>query len=496
MSLSKKTYAAIDLGSNSFHMLVARYDQDKVVIIDRMKEMVRLAGGLGRDNKLSDKAIADGISCLEKFGQRLADIPNSNVRIVGTNTLRKARNSKDFIRQARTALGKPVEVISGREEARLIYVGVANTIFDQQHKRLVLDIGGGSTELIIGRGHQAILTESLYMGCVNTTHQYFADGVINTKRMRRAVLFARQELEAVELLYKLESWDLAYGTSGTVRSIQEIITGLGWAKDTISYEALKRLQQHLIDIGHIDKLDFTELNTRRLPVFAGGVAILTGLFEALELKELHICHGALREGLLYDLLGRSQDKDIRDETVKAMASQYTLDTGHTAQVRDTAAVLFKQVAKNWNLSKSDKKILHWSAELHTIGLRVAHSQYHKHGAYLITHSDLSGFSRQEQSNVACLIRFHRRKFNLEELKLMLTGDEETIIRLCCILRLSVVLHRSRSPNPLPEIQITAEEKKISLTFPKEWLASHPLTETDLETEQSYVETIGYQLLFQ
>ncbi len=487
------TYATIDLGSNSFHMMVARQSNDQLVIIDKMKEMVRLAGGLNEKQLLSDEAIENGISCLEKFGQRLKEIPSSNVRVVGTNTLRQARNGSLFLTRAREALGHSIDIIAGREEARLIYVGVSNSIFNDKHKRLVIDIGGGSTEFIIGKGFDPILTESLHMGCVNTTKHFFANGEITNKRMRKAILFARQELETVESIYKQEGWKLTYGTSGTISAIQQILTENGWGDSGITLSALKKLKDQLLNFGHIDKIEFPSLTEKRLPIFVGGVAILIGCFEALEIDELTVCHGALREGLLYDLLGRAQEKDIRNESVKTMAMQYTVDTEYTGRVRKTANQLFKQVKKSWNLNKPDNRLVNWSCDLHTIGLRVAHSQYHKHGAYLVTHSDMPGFSKQEQARLASLIRFHRRKLIQDDLCLHSQGNNNKMIYLCIILRLAVLLHRSRARDPLPDIKLSINDQTLKLNFPENWLQQHPLTETDLETETKHLEYIDIKL---
>lgn len=492
---NQDTYATIDLGSNSFHMIVARYDNQKVVIIDKLREMVRLAGGLDKHGVLSDAAMQTGIDCLEKFGQRLNEIPSSRVRVVGTNTLRKARNGKEFLIKAQTAIGHPIDIISGREEARLIYVGVANTIFNDEQKRLVIDIGGGSSELIIGHGYEPILTESLYMGCVTTTQQFFSDGEINSKKMRKAILFARQELEAVELLYKLESWELAYGTSGTVRAIHDVIDEKGWSDNGITLNALKKLKDQLIEIGSIDQISLTGLNNRRAPVFVGGVAILIGCFEALEIDCLNVCPGALREGLLYDLLDRDEENDVRNQTVNSLATQYWLDTKHTERIRTTANTIFQHVKDDWKLNHTDQRVLSWSCDLHTVGLRIAHSQYHKHGAYLIANSDMAGFSNQEQLRVANLIRFHRRKLILDEIHNHTASDNDSQLYLCIILRLAVLLHRSRSQDPLPEFNVIAENGTVSLQFPAEWMANHPLTVADLETESNYLQQIKIQLKF-
>jgi exopolyphosphatase/guanosine-5'-triphosphate,3'-diphosphate pyrophosphatase len=494
-SASQNTYAAIDLGSNSFHMIVAHFSEDRLVIIDRIKEMVRLASGLDDHQMLSEQAIKAGIACLEKFGQRLRGIPLDNVRVVGTNTIRKARNSNDFINRAQTALGCPIDIIAGREESRLIYAGLANTIFDDNNKRLVIDIGGGSTELIIGKGFDPILSESLYMGCVNTTQDFFGDGKMTTSRMRDAILFARQELETIEAMYRQEGWMLAYGTSGTINAIEKVIAENGWSDRGITLPALYRLTDRLLEFKSIDKIDIAGLATKRKPVFPGGVAILTGVFETLEITELHSCQGALREGLLYDLLDRQFDHDIRNESVRFMAQLYGVDVEHAMRVKETAHRLFNRVKKIWGLSKADNNLIGWAAELHSLGQRVAHSQYHKHGAYILTYSDIPGFSLQEQLQLASLIRFHRRKIKLDGFIPQGQVRPAKMLLLCLLLRLAVLLHRSRSRDPLPELHLTGDEENLHLKFPDNWLEQHPLTEADLKSEVNYLHRIKVNLTF-
>ncbi|MCG8325962.1 MAG: Ppx/GppA family phosphatase, partial [Thiotrichales bacterium] len=284
--LNPDTYAAIDLGSNSFHMMVARHNDEQLVVIDKMKDMVQLAAGLSEDRMLSEEAMDRGVSCLERFGQRIHELPRLNIRAVGTNTLRQARNGALFLSRARQALGHNIEIIAGREEARLIYIGVANTMFNDSDNRLVVDIGGGSTELIIGRGFDPILTESLYMGCVSMTRRFFADGDITAKRMRKAVVFARQELESTQTIYKKAGWQLAIGSSGTSIALHAVVTGQGWSESGITRDALEQLMQDLAKTGHIKDLRYEGLSERRTPIFVGGAMIMYAIFEALEIEQM------------------------------------------------------------------------------------------------------------------------------------------------------------------------------------------------------------------
>jgi len=490
-------YAAVDLGSNSFHMVVAKYDDGRVQIVDRMKEMVRLADGLDEQRNLDEDTIDRTIACLERFGQRIREFPPHHVRAVGTNTLRQARNSNEFMRRARQALGHRIEIIAGREEARLIYLGVAHTVFKEGEQRLVADIGGGSTELIIGRDFQPRLTESLYMGCVSMSRDFFADGKITAKRMRKAILYARQEMEAIESLYRKTGWDSAIGASGTILSINKVLDLQGWSRGGITPAGLERLREALNEAGHVDKLLLEGLSANRQPVFAGGVAVLSGIFESLGLGQMTVSDGALREGLLYELIGRAQDRDIRDQTVSDLQQRYGVDTEHAARVEQTALYCLDRSRSQQpqDIDDTHRKLLSWAARLHELGQTIAHSGYQKHGAYLVLNSDLPGFSRQEQQSLAVLIRNHRRKLDLEEFVALSDHESGNILGLCILLRLAIVLNRSRPSTPLPPFEIYAREKHTEICFPDGWLESHPLTGADLENEAGYLQAAGYALTY-
>ncbi|MER2514763.1 MAG: exopolyphosphatase [Nitrosomonas ureae] len=490
-----ESYAAVDLGSNSFHMIVASQVDGRLLIIDRMKEMVRLASGLNDKQELSKESMQQGLECLQRFGQRIQEIPLLNVRAVGTNTLRLARNGNVFLSQAHNALGHPVEIIAGREEARLIYSGVAHSLYDEVNQRLVIDIGGGSTELIIGRGFDSYAMESLHMGCVNVGQRFFDDGKIKAKRMRKAVLFAMQELESIETAYKKTGWDFALGSSGTIIAVRDVVQAQGWCDSGITASALTKLLETLIAIGDSAAIDLAGISERRKPVFASGVAILYSIFEALNLEQINISEGALREGLLYDLIGRMHNEDIRDKTIEIVMQRYSIDAEQANRVRDTAEKFFHQVRANWELDeKTDLKLLVWGALIHEIGLSVAHSQYHQHGAYLTAHSDFAGFSQQEQIKLAMLVRSHRRKFPLEEFESLALSVKTSVIKLCILLRLAVLLHRSRSNSGLPEIHVDAGKNRITLDFPPDWLDQHPLTFADLNTEQGFLQAADIKLI--
>ena len=477
-------------------MIVANVVDGRAIIVDRIKEMVRLAGGLDEKNRLTDEAIETALQCLEKFGQRIKTIPTSNIRAVGTNTLRQARNGVEFLSQANAALGHKIEIISGREEARLVYVGVANTIFNDEDKRLVVDIGGGSTELIIGKGFDADITESLFMGCVNISKRFFNDGEITTKRLRKACIAALQELENVQGIYHHYGWDKSIGTSGTIRSILDVIISKGWNDSVICPESLSELRKSLISFGHINKIDFDALPENRKPVFVGGVVVLSAVFKALEIKSMEYSEGALREGLLYDQIGRQQDMDVRDKTVNRLMNRYSVDVEHAERVEKMTKHLFKSAKAEWQLEKrEDLKMIRWAARLHEVGLAIAHNQYHKHAAYLLSNSDLPGFSRQEQVLLSILVRLHRRKISLDLFDQVTDDVKNKLIKLIIILRLAIVLNRSRNAIKMPDIDIKIKGEKIELIFQDNWLIDHPLTEADLETEKNYLSVTDYKLIF-
>lgn len=487
--------AAVDLGSNSFHMIVARLLDGQLRVVDRLRDPVRLGAGLGRDHRLEPEVRKRAIECLQRFGQRLRDLGPDNVRVVGTNTLRQARDP-DFIEEAQQAIGFPIEVIAGVEEARLIYLGVAHSLGDQGGRRLVMDIGGGSTEFIIGEGFQPLRLDSLYMGCVTLTERCFRGGKLGKNNFQEAELVAGQELEPVQGHFRRLGWGGAVGASGTIRTVREILVEQGWSEQGVTLQGLRKLRKALIDAGHIDKVKFKGLADDRRVVLAGGVAILHATFEALSIERMLIAQGALREGLLYDLLGRIQHDDVREAAVQAMMSRYQIDTQHAARVEAVAQHLLQVLADDWALSDPMQSVwLHWAVSLHEVGLVVAHNQYHKHGAYLIQHSDLPGFSMRDQALLAVLVRGHRRKFPRDDLTALPKPLQEPARRLLVLLRLAILLRRDRADVPLPSFAAQIAANQLSLRFPDGWLDAHPLTRADLLEEQKYLGAAGVTLMF-
>ena len=493
---SQPALAAVDLGSNSFHMIVARLQNDQLQILDRIKQPVRLASGLTEDNRLDEAVAERALECLRQFGQRLRDIDPANLRAVGTNTLRKAQAASGFLHAAQEALGHSIEIISGIEEARLIYLGAAHSLPDPGDKRLVVDIGGGSTELIIGKGFEPIKLESLYMGCVSMSKRYFADGSISKDAMRQAILSARLELQPIKQQYRKLGWSLATGSSGTIRAIRDVVTQAGWSENGITAAALKKLRSALISCGQADKLKMAGLSSNRRQVFAGGVAILSGVFDALKIERMLHSSGALREGVIYDLVGRLHHKDVRESTVQALAKRYHADLEQSQRVENTALQLLDQVASDWQLDLDNaRQWLHWASLLHEIGLVIAHSQHHKHSAYLIEHSDLPGFSQRDQYFLATLVLAHRRKLKPIMLEVLPTSMRTIALRLIILLRLAVVLQRSRSDQPGPVPDISYRDEKLVLGFPPGWLDENRLTEAGLAAEKKILKNMGVKLRY-
>jgi len=493
---TSKIIAAVDLGSNSFHMIVAQIDNDQLQVIDRLKEMVRLGAGLTRNKHLTHEARERALACLSRFGQRLRDLPAESVRVVGTNTLRQVRDGGKFLRQAQAALGHRIEIIAGREEARLVYLGVAHGLAadDDQNKRLVVDIGGGSTELIIGQGMEAQARESLFMGCVSYSQRFFPDGEITEQAMNAALIAGRLEIRPHQITYNVSQWAQAVGSSGTIKAIRDVVQAADWSDIGISRKSLKKLRQKLIQAGHLDALKLEGLSEDRKPVFAGGVAVLSAVFQALDMEQMRVSDLALREGLLYELLGSIHHHDVHDRTIDTLIQRYSLDDAQGQLVAGTAAALLTQVQASWKLAgKQNAQMLNWAARLHETGLAISHGSFHHHGAYILAHADLPGFSRQQQKILASLVRGHRRKLSKQIFHDLPKDIRKDCLRMCIVLRLAVLMHRGRSHALKPALGISVKKRQISLSFPAGWLAKHPLTAAELAAEARRLESVDYQL---
>src|SRR5271166_4044060 len=486
--------AAVDLGSNSFHMVVARYSHGQLVILDRLREMVRLAAGLGDSGRLDDAAADRALRCLERFGQRLRAMHADSVRVVATSALRRAKRKRWFLERARAALGHPIEIISGLEEARLIYSGVTHTSPMNPDKRLVVDIGGGSTEVVIGEGFNPLLLESLSVGCVGLTTLYFDDGRISEKRFERARTQVRLELEPIQGAYRKLGWLQAFGSSGTVRVIGDVIRRLNPDSPRITLDNLRGLADRVIAAGHVDDLDLEDVDVERAPVFPAGLAILLEIVENFGVDRIRVSEGAMREGLLYDLMGRFTDEDARVRSVRAMEQRYHVDTAQADRVEATAAALLAQAEAEWGLEDPlAERVLRWAARLHETGLDIAHSKYHRHSAYLLEYADMPGFPREEQLLLSAIVGGHRRQLSFEALEDLVPPWDRHAEFLVVLLRLAVLLHRGRSPQPLPEVQLKVKGRNLNLELPSGWMKEHPLTFEDLEQERAYLKDAGFRL---
>lgn len=487
--------AAVDLGSNSFHMVVARYSHGQLTIVDRLREMVRLAAGLDEQGRLSKEATDRALASLARFGQRLRDMRANSVRVVGTNTLRKARRKAGFFERAREALGHPIEIISGIEEARLIYSGVTHTSPLEAGRRFVVDIGGGSTECIIGDGFEPRILESLYMGCVAISAAHFPDGRVVARRFARALVECEVELEPLKVPFRAIGWEHAVGSSGTVRAIGDALREMDPSVQLITREGLSELANRLIMAGNVRAAGFGSIDEERWPVFPGGLAILTAVFNALGLESLRIADGALREGLLYDMLGRLRpEDDARERSVRSMAARFHVDTEQANRVESTVVDFLAQTQIAWGLDDPLAELaLRWAARLHEIGLDISHSGHHKHAAYLLEHADMPGFPKEEQRLLACLVGGHRRKLQLERADELVPPWHTRVQYLAVLLRLAVLLHRGRSRAPLPVIKLTAKGRSLEVRLPRGWIREHPLTRADLVLEVDQLRAVGFRL---
>jgi len=494
MQEKTELYAAVDLGSNSFHMIVAEIINNQLHIIDRHKDMVRLANGLDRKGYLSNTKMNEAINSLEKIGQRIAHISKSHLRIVGTNTLRKAKNAEAFLIRASEALGKPIDIISGREEARILYLGVAHSLPSQQGKRLVIDIGGGSTELIIGEEFNPLLRESLHMGCVSYTKKYFADGQISESNWNKAVMYAQRQLLPIVSRYKKEGWDVAIGASGSMRSTAKVIIENNYSIYGINNKGLEKLVIKCLAYKTIENLHKLKgLSSRRMPIFIGGLAIIHALINSLDIENIQSSTGALREGIIYDLSGRLHHDDIRQRSIDKLVNQFEIDKIHSQRVINTIESLVK--LSDFKLSSAQNQLLNWAAQLHELGLNISHSHFEKHAAYIIQNADMPGFSTQEQLKLSVIIALLRRKIKKEWLRKLSSKQCRKCIPLIVLFRAATLLNRPRTDYCIELESLKLSENKIIIEFKNNWLDAHPLTKEDLLAEANHLKTLEIDYIF-
>lgn len=487
--------AAIDLGSNSFHMIVCSLYKEQIKTLDSLREVIRLASGLNANNILNDETQQRAFACLERFGQRLQNFPESNVRIVGTSTLRSAKNVKQFLYKAEQAIGFPIHIISGIEEARLIYQGVAHSLQSNVNRRLVIDIGGGSAEYIIGTHAKLIEKASLCMGCVTVSQHFFPDGAISPQQFKKAEIFVSQQFNAYKNLFTRHQWDETIGASGSIKAILGVLLAMQWSQGNITFDALKKLKKYTLGYKNVAELRLPNLNQERLPVFMGGLAILYATFKILNINNMSVSNGALREGLIYDYLGCMLNCDVRLDTTQRLAQRYHADTQQAKLIKATIDTILKQTRSFLGTQhfRAMRQHLNWAAELHEIGRSIAHHQYHQHSAYIIKYGDLAGFSQQDQTLLSTLVLAHRRKIPLKKINELPSPWSHLAIYMAIILRLAVLLQRSRNNSAIPAFNISLEKNSVNIQFPQNWLDNAPLTQADLELEKAYLEKAKFSL---
>lgn len=509
VSNSADLVAAVDLGSNSFRMLVAQAvntpSGTQLRPIDTLRESVRLAAGLTDNKLLGNDAYQRGLTAIRRFGERIRGFDPSHVRAVATNTLRVAKNAQQFVEEAQLALGFPIEVIAGVEEARLIYIGAAHEVPAVHGNRLVVDIGGGSTEFIIGKGYEPRLMESLYIGCVSHSMRFFPKGNIDSHAFKEAELAARREIQVISGAYLKSGWKQVIGSSGTARALAELISHndfnahidvlnmghLASGSGVITREGLKALKKHLLKYEHVSQVQLNGLKDDRRSVWPGGLAIMLAVFDELGIESMEVTDAALRVGVLYDLLGRSQHHDMRYVTVEQFMQRYTVDREQATRVGKLAGEFLAQLPKPEIENRSDNiALLQWAANLHEIGLSISHNGYHKHSAYIAGNADMPGFSKNDQARLAALLIGHAGKLGK-----LANNTSFNDWRMLFCLRLAQVLCRGRNDNDLPKVKVSEHDGSYLVSLSKEWAHEHPLTEFSLQKEAAEWERVGrsYQL---
>jgi exopolyphosphatase / guanosine-5'-triphosphate,3'-diphosphate pyrophosphatase len=470
--------AAVDLGSNSFRLEIGRIDHGEFSRTEYIKETVRQGGGLDEDRNLTPEAMQAGWDCLARFGERLSGFQAVDVRAVATQTLREARNRDIFLERACAVLGFPIDVISGREEARLIYQGVSQMLPDSPERRLVVDIGGRSTELILGVGRQPKVMESFRVGSIAWSKRYFADGAFTKKSFEIAEVAAKAVLDEALDAYHPDHWDTTYGSAGTVGAVGDVLVAAGWPAGVVTQEGLDWIVERLIAAQHMDRLRMNGMRDDRKAIIGGGVSVIRALFNLLQIKTMQLASGGLRHGLICDILGTTGIAgDLRSNSVLRLASKFNVDAVHGERVSKVATRLFRQLVPETqpSLPIEENRMLRklcWAAQLHEIGSHISHSDYHKHGAYILAHADAMGFSISELQRLSLLVLGHRGKLRKVETSL---HQEEVVLQLLP-LRLAVLLcHARRDPNMdgilLQRMPDNAQQFRISCR--PEWAQSYP-----------------------
>lgn len=465
--------AAVDLGSNSFRLEIAQLDHGQLKRTEYLKETVRQGNGLDEDRNLTPEAMQRGWECLGRFAERLSGLKKNQVCAVATQTLREARNREEFLARAKQILGFPIDVISGREEARLIYQGVAHLLPQSDEKRLVVDIGGRSTELILGHGYKPQFMDSYRVGSVAWSMRYFPGGSFTSKAFETAEVAAKAVLDEALNSCSPDTWDIAYGSSGTVGAVADVLAAAGWPAGSIAAEGLDWLLERLLKAQNADRLRLDGMKDDRRAVIGGGVSVLRAVFDLLNIKEMHVAEGALRHGALYDLLDREhEDTDQRSASVRRLTRKFSIDTAQAQRVSKVACQLMEQLSDVMESGELDRHLrkLGWAAQLHEIGSLISHSDYHKHGAYILDNADAAGFTMNELHRLSQLVLGHRGKLRKIEVAL---HDQTFAIQLLA-LRLAVILCHARRDPDLKSLRLRLDaDKHFVLQCRAGWRESYP-----------------------
>lgn len=492
-----REFAAIDLGSNSFHMIVARIVNGSIQILSRIKRRVRLAEGLDENRVLSQEAMDRGIACLSLFAKRLNGFASENVKVVGTYTLRRAVNNHEFLAQAQAVFPYPIEIISGRQEATLIYAGVSHTQAEQGRK-LVVDIGGGSTEMSIGDGFTPLRAESRHMGCVSFAKRFFEADLLSRERFEQAYRTAMEKIEDLGWEYRELGWQNVFGSSGTVKTVSKVLIANGYGDGLITESRLNELIERCLQFPSLKQIELKGLLEERADVLVPGLAILLALFHTFHIQTMRYSDGALREGVMYGLEQRFQVGNIRERTANALAEQFNIDKAQAKRVSDTALRLFEQV-NSWKNRKQIgelKSLLKWASLLHEVGISINHNGVHRHSAYIIAHRDLPGFDNEQQNLLALLMKHHLKGFKRSDIRSTNRYQHRDILTLLRLFRLAVLLNRSRQATNAPtQLQLNIDKSDWTLQFDLPFLAQNPLVLADLEEERKWLEVLELKLIF-
>lgn len=493
-NIAPREFAAIDLGSNSFHMIVARIVNGSIQVLSRLKRRVRLADGLDENLVLSQDAIDRGIACLALFAKRLEGFSAENVKVVGTYTLRRAINNQAFLEQAKAVFPYPISIISGQQEARLIYSGVSHTQ-PETGRKLVVDIGGGSTEMTIGDDFIPIRAESRHMGCVSFAKRFFLQGELTIERFDSAYQLAMEKIEDLMWEYKELGWDYALGSSGTIKTVHQVLIANGYRDGLITESRLQKIIDICLEFKSLNEIKLRGLLDERADVLVPGLAILLALFHTFRIDVLRYSNGALREGVMYGLEKSFQVGDIRQRTAEALAEQFALDKQQAKRVEHTALILFDQIKtwKNRRQVQDLRSMLKWASLLHEIGIVVNHNNVHRHSAYLIANRDLPGFDFEQQTLLSVLMRYHLKGFKRSDIRSINRYQCRDVLTLVRVFRLAVLLNRSRQATVVPkQLNLVIENNAWQLTFEQGFLANNPLISIDLEEEQKILASTNLQ----